>query len=327
MSVLVVNRREVRELLPMRECIELMAHALAALARGDAVVPLRPVIRLPDGVSAFAAMPAYVGTPAAIGVKLISVFPGNEGRGVESHQGATLLFDAADGALRAIIDAGAITAIRTAAVSGVATRLLARQDAHTLALLGSGVQAATHLDAVCAVRAIQEVRVWSRTPAHARRFAEESSRRTGLAIGVAERARDAVRGADVVCTVTASREPVLEGAWLMPGAHVNAVGASLPSARELDTEAVRRSRLFVDSRASALHESGDFLLARAEGAIDDAHIVGELGELVLGRVDGRPSDDEITVFESLGLAVEDVMAAHAIHQRALDRGVGTRVEL
>jgi ornithine cyclodeaminase len=327
MQILIVNQDEVRRLLPMAECLDVMARTLAALARGEALLPLRQVLMLPGGQGAFGAMPAHLSSPPAIGIKVITVFPGNHGTEYDSHQGAVLLFETERGRLLAVMDASSITAIRTAAVSGVATRALARADASTLALLGSGVQAATHLEAVALVRPLRRVRVWSRDPAHVARFVEAARKRHGFAIEAAPSAREAVADADVVCTVTASREPVLEGAWLRAGTHVNAVGASLRTARELDSAAVARARVFVDRRESAANEAGDLLIPRAEGAIGDDHVQGELGEVLLGRVDGRRSEDEITVFKSLGLAVEDVASAHHIHARAQAAGMGTWVEL
>jgi ornithine cyclodeaminase len=327
MKVLVISASEIAQLLPMRECIDVMADALSELTRGDAILPLRQVLRLPDGKSAFAVMPAYLGQPKAVGAKVITVFPDNHGTPFDSHQGAVLLFEAEHGSLAAVMDASSITAIRTAAVSGLATRLLAREDATELAILGSGVQARTHLEAVRAVRGINRVRVWSRSRDAVRAFAEGESRRHGVEIEPAPSARAAVEGADIVCTVTASRDPVLAGEWLRDGAHVNAVGASLPFARELDTAAIARSRLYVDRRESALNEAGDFLIPRKEGVIGDDHIVGEIGDVLLGRVPGRRSSDEMTVFKSLGLAVEDVAAAAYIYERATAEGRGTRVVL
>ena len=321
-SVLIVAQSEIAALLPMRECIDLMASTLASLARGEARLPLRTVMVNPRGTGAFAAMPAYTASPAAFGVKAITVYPGNEGTELDSHQGAVLLFEAERGQLVAILDATGITAIRTAAVSGVATRTLAREDARTLALLGSGVQARTHLEAMLQVRPIRSVRVWSRTPERARAFAQDARARHGLDVQATSSAEAAVRDADVVCTVTSSRDPVLLGEWLTPGAHVNAVGSSTPAARELDAVAVARSRLYVDRRESALHEAGDFLAARAEGSVDDRHIVAELGEVLAGQAEGRRSPDEITLFKSLGLAVEDVAAAHFAYERALETGAG-----
>jgi len=327
MRVLIVNQSEVPRLLPMGACMETMAGALAAVSRGDAILPLRQVLMLPDKVGAFGVMPAFLATPAAVGVKSITVFPGNHGTELDSHQGAVLLFETQRGRLLAVMDASSITAIRTAAVSGVATRLLARAGAGDLALLGTGVQAMTHLEAMSLARPLRRVRAWSRGAEHVHAFQVRARRRLGIEVEAASSAREAVEGADIVCTVTSSREPVLKGEWLSPGAHVNAAGASLAAARELDTAAIVRARLFVDRRESTLNESGDFLIPRREGAIDDGHIRGELGELVLGRVPGRQTESEVTVFKSLGLAVEDVAAARLIYDNALATGAGTSVEL
>jgi ornithine cyclodeaminase len=211
-------------------------------------------------------------------------------------------------------------------VSGVATRALAREDAGDLALLGTGVQAMTHLEAMLLARRIRRIRAWSRREESVARFAALAARRFGVAVESAVTARDAVAGADLICAVTASPDPVLEGGWIAPGAHVNAVGSSIRTARELDTEAMRRAALFVDRRESALNEAGDFLVPKSEGAIGDDHIRAELGEVLLGRR-GRTSAEEVTVFKSLGLAVEDVASAHYIHEAAQRTGAGTWVEL
>jgi ornithine cyclodeaminase len=311
----------------MEACIDVMQDVLGALARGEALQPLRTVLRLPRERGAFAVMPAQVSRPDAFGVKVITVVPGNEGTRYDSHQGAVLLFEPGHGTLVAIMDASAMTAIRTAAVSAVATRLLARPEAGDLALLGTGVQARTHLEAMRAVRTIRRVRAWSRQESHRREFAEWAGHRYGIEVEIPVTAREAVLGADLICTVTASRTPVVEGAWLSPGTHINAVGASLPDTRELDTAAVVRARLFVDRRESALNEAGDFLIPRAEGAISDEHLRGELGDLLVGRLIGREDETQVTLFKSLGLAVEDVAAAHVVHQEAERRNVGTLVEL
>jgi alanine dehydrogenase len=324
-EVLVVDQADVARLLPMADCIDVMEGALRALSAGKAILPLRPVIWTPERTGALAAMPAFLEEPRCFGIKVITVFPKNVR--CDPHQGAVLLFEAEEGRLLAILDATEITAIRTAAVSGLATRLLARDDARTLAILGAGTQARTHLAAVLAVRNIDEVRVFSRTSEKTRAFAERESKKHGVRLTASASAEEAVRGADVVCTTTSSKTPVLIGEWLAPGAHVNAAGASVAADRELDGPAVARSRLFVDRRESALAEAGDFLLARAEGLVADDHIVGELGEIVLGRVRGRTSPSEITLFKSVGIAVEDVAAAHEIHRRAAAEGVGQRVVL
>lgn len=327
MEVLIVSQAEVPELLPMRECVDVMAEALAGLSRGDAVMPLRSIVSHPGGSGLLASMPSMLPSAGVMGIKVISVFPGNEGTELESHQGAVLLFEAERGRLLAVIDASEVTAIRTAAVSGLATRLLASADAGDVAILGSGTQARTNLEAMLAVREVRRVRVWSRTRVHAERFAERESARHGIRVEAAETGREAVEGADIVCTTTSAREPVLLGRWLTPGTHVNAVGFSGPSGRELDTEAVVRARLFADRRESILIEAGDFLIPKSEGAVGDDHVVGELGEVILRKVEGRTSPEEITVFESLGLAVEDLAAAEHVYRRAVERGKGSRVEL
>jgi ornithine cyclodeaminase/alanine dehydrogenase-like protein (mu-crystallin family) len=329
MDVLVVGQKDVRRLLPMADCIEVMAGALAALARGDGLQPLRAAIKLPGGAGLLGVMPAYLGGEAdAPGIKVLSVFPGNHGTELDSHQGAVLLFEGKRGRLVAVIDASEVTAIRTAATSGLATRLLARPDAGDLALIGSGIQARTHLEAMAAVRQLRRVRVFSQHPERAQAFAERAAAaHPGCEVSAAASAREAVGGADIVCTTTSSRTPVLEGAWLAPGAHVNAVGACVPGARELDGAAVARARVFVDRRESALSEAGDILLAIRDGTIGDDHIAGELGELLIGTRQGRRSADEITLFESLGIGIEDVAAAHFIVERARKAGAGTALEL
>lgn len=304
----------------MVECIEVVANALRSLTRGEAVQPLRSAIWMPDRQGLLGVMPGMLGRlgdddPIA-GVKVITVMPGNHAQGEESHQGLVLLFEQEWGRPLALLDATAVTAIRTAAASAVATRALAREDAGDLAILGSGTQARSHLEAMSALRTLRRVRVWSRNPESARRFAERESQGLGLTVEAMPSAREAVEGADLICTVTAAAEPVLQGDWIAPGAHVNAVGACTPRARELDGAAVAGSRLFVDCRESALAEAGDFLLARNEGAVTDDHILGELGEVLEGKVPGRRSQEEITLFKSLGIAVEDLAAGRHVYRKA-----------
>ena len=327
MRILVINQDEVPRLLPMAECMDAMAGVFRALSSGEALLPLRTVIRLPGSGGAFAVIPAHLAQPPALGLKAITVFPSNEGTELDSHQGAVLLFDTTDGRLLAIMDASSITAIRTAAVSGVATRALARKDAGDLAILGSGVQALTHLEAMRQARPLRRIRVWSAKPESVARFMARAAQRLDIHVEASASARAAVQGADLICTVTSSSEPVLQGSWIAPGAHVNAVGSSVRTARELDSEAMRRAALFVDRRESTLNESGDFLVPRGEGAFGDDHIRAELGDVLLGRHPGRTSADEVTVFKSLGLAVEDVASAHHIHGAATRTGAGTWVDL
>jgi alanine dehydrogenase len=329
MSVLFLNREDVETLLPFGECIEAMAGALAALARGEAFQPLRAAHWLPDRRGLLVAMPGglFAGGDDIVGIKVLTVFPGNAAHGEESHQGAVLLFEAERGRPLAFLDASSITAIRTAAVSALATRLLAREDAGDLAILGTGVQARTHLAALREVRSLRRVRVWSRDPGNARRFAAEESARYGLPVEPAASAREAVAGADLICTVSAAVEPILLGEHIASGAHINAVGACTPNARELDTAAVVRARLFVDRRESALNEPGEILTPLKEGAITEDHILGEIGELLLGKVAGRRDASDITLFESLGLTVEDLAAARHIYRTAREQGRGVSLEI
>ncbi len=272
-------------------------------------------------------MPSYLANPAVMGVKAISVFPGNQGTPYDSHQGVVLLYEVEHGRLVAVVDATEITTIRTAAVSGVATDRLARPDAGDLAILGSGVQARSHLEAMLMVRTIRRIRVWSRSPEHCRSFAQRESSHHGFAVEPMDTVQEAVAGAEIICTVTAAQEPVLFGSQVSPGTHINAVGSCTPSARELDANAVARSELFIDRRESVLSESGDFLLAREESAIGDDHIQAELGDVLIGRHSGRSASDQITLFKSLGLAVEDLACAHHIYHGALKTNAGTAVEL
>lgn len=326
MKVLCVPEAGVRALLPMRECIGLMRQALTALAKGDAVLPLRTMVRLPDDTGLLGVMPGYLGEPRSFGLKIVSVFHGNHGSGFDSHQGVVVLFGLKHGQPLAVMDAGAITAIRTAAASGLATDILARTDAGDLAVLGSGTQARTHLEAMACVRTLRRVRVWSRTRANAERFARENAGASPVPIEVVESAVACVLDADLICTATASREPIVQGRWLRTGAHINAVGACFPASRELDGDAVRRGRLYTDARESCVNEAGDYRLALAEGAITESHLLGELGEVLTGKVPGRQMNEEITIYESLGIALEDLASAHFIHARARASGSGVWLE-
>jgi ornithine cyclodeaminase/alanine dehydrogenase-like protein (mu-crystallin family) len=319
--MLVLGYDDVARLLPMEECIEVMEEALAALARGEMEMPLRYVFRPESANGLMGLMPSYRGGERpAYALKALNVIPDNPRlRGLDAHQGGVLLSDGETGEPVAFLNASAITEIRTAAVSAVATRALARANARELAILGAGVQARSHLEAMRAVRDFERVRIYSRTPEHARALAEEGG---ADAVGSGE---EAVRGADVVVTVTSSPEPVLERDWLKSGAHVNAVGACLPHMRELDTQTIADAAFFTDRRESAENEAGDFVLARAEGAIGPEHIRAELGEVLAGMAPGRGSADELTVFESLGIAIEDLAAADHVVRRARVEGVGAEV--
>lgn len=321
MAILVLNQAEVEQLLDMEGCIEAMAGILEALARGELFQPLRTIAFPPGESSAIGLMPAHrSGGSAAYSLKTVCVFPDNPTRGLDAHQGTVTLFSGETGQVRALMNASAITAIRTAAVSAVATRLLARDDASELAIVGSGVQGRSHIEAMRAVRPWARIRVASRTNENAQALADETGAEA------AESVEEAVRGADVVVTATNSSEPVLRHEWLKPGAHVNAVGSSVKTARELDTATMAAGSLFVDRRESTLNEAGDYLFAAEEGAIGPDHIKAEIGEILIGKHPGRTSPDELTVFKSLGLAVEDLAAAEYVVRRARERGVGTTVE-
>jgi ornithine cyclodeaminase/alanine dehydrogenase-like protein (mu-crystallin family) len=320
-SVLVLGEDDVRATLDMPRCIAAMEGVLAALARGEVSMPLRTIFRVPDdAVLGLGLMPAHrAGAEPVISLKEVVVAPGNSARGLDPHQGAVLLHDGRTGQLVAVLNASPITEIRTAAVSAVATKLLARPRSRQVAILGSGVQGRSHAVAMREVLPEAELRVWSRDPAHAEALALEAH---GLACaGVAE----ALAGADVVCTCTASPEPIVALGDLAPGAHVNAVGSSGTWARELEADVVAAASLFVDRRESTVNESGDYLEAVAERGIGPEHILAELGELLVGVHPGRRSDEELTVFKSLGLAAEDLAAAVLCVEVARERGIGVEV--
>ncbi len=320
MSLLVLSDADVRELLDMESCIAAMEDVLAALARDELTMPLRFVVR-PPAEQLLGLMPAHRGGASPLfSLKEVVIAPGNSARGLDPHQGAVLLHDGETGVLQAVVNASAITEIRTAAVSAVATKLLVRPAARRVAILGAGVQARSHAIAMRAVVGDAELRIWSRTPAHAEALALESH------AVVCDSVEDALDGAEIVCTCTSSREPIVRRAWLAPGTHVNAVGSSIPTARELDADLIAEAALFVDRRESTVNESGDYLRAVEEVGIGPGHIRAELGELLVGSADGRRDDDEVTVFKSLGLAVEDLAAAALCVERARERDVGTEVE-
>jgi ornithine cyclodeaminase/alanine dehydrogenase-like protein (mu-crystallin family) len=327
MDVLVLNAEEVERLLPMDDCIRLMEEALSALGRGSVINPLRSIMRPPEAKGLMGLMPAYQGgAGAAFGLKAVCVFPGNQALGRDTHQGAVLLFSAETGELQALMNASAITAIRTAAVSAVATKHLANPEAGDLGIVGSGVQARWHLEAMASVRRLRRVRVTSRNIENARRLASENRARTAVPIEVVPTVEEAVRGADLIVTATAAREPILRSTWISAGAHLNVVGASAATAREVDTATVERSTLFVDRRESALNEAGDYLLAVKEAGLGSDHIRAELGEVLLGQARGRSGPQEITMFKSVGLAVEDLAAARYLYDKATWPGsAGRRV--
>jgi ornithine cyclodeaminase/alanine dehydrogenase-like protein (mu-crystallin family) len=318
--VIVLSEHEVRELLDMESCIEAMQEVLASLARGELFNPLRSIARPEGADTLLGLMPAYRGgeTPA-YALKEIVIVPDNPARGLDTHMGGVLLHDGETGELLSIANAAPITEIRTAAVSAVATRALARPDAQRVAILGAGAQARGHVHAMRAALDDPEIRIWARRLEAAEELAGE------VGATVAPSVDAALFGAEVVCTTTAAREPVVEKKWLARGAHVNAVGACFPTTRELDTETVASASFFTDRRESCLTEAGDYVIAATEGAIGPEHIKAELGEVLAGMHPGREHEDELTVFESLGIAVEDLASAELVTRRARERGVGVEV--
>jgi ornithine cyclodeaminase/alanine dehydrogenase-like protein (mu-crystallin family) len=327
MRLLVLSAADVRALLGPAECAAAMRSALVALQAGRAQQPLRTVLR-PEGAAGLVAlMPSYLAEgDGAYGLKAICVTPLNPAAGLDAHQGVVLLSGGRTGEPLALLNASAVTEIRTAAVSVVATDLLARPDADVLAVIGTGVQARVHIEALTAARPLAEIRVAGREPASAGRFAASLAAGTGVPVRACPSVPDAVAGAGIVVTATSSAEPVLRGEWLEAGMHVNAVGASQPSMRELDAAAMAAGVLFADRRESLLAESGDYVLAAAEGGVSADQIRAELGEILAGQAPGRLSAGEITIFESLGLAVEDLAAAVCVYDKAVQTGGGNWVD-
>ncbi len=328
--MLVLREDEVKTLLSMHELIALMVDALRAYSSGAVLQPVRLALGIEPQGGYLGLMPAHIKGDGEkgdrLGAKAVTFYTQNADRGLPTHMALILLWDPATGAPLALMDGRLITEMRTAATSAAATTVLARADAAVLALLGAGVQARSHLDALRIVRPLREVRVWSRTAERREAFAQ-AMRHPGLPVVVYATAAEAVRGADLIVTATSSPLPVLEGRWISPGTHINAVGAPRSDWRELDSAAVAMARLFVDSRAGAMAESGDVLLPVQEKTITSAHILGEIGEVLAGRVPGRTRPEEVTLFKSLGMAVEDVAAAHFVYERAREKGIGRQVEL
>lgn len=322
-----LNEQQVQSLLPMEDLVPAMEAALARFSAGDVLQPVRSVLTVGPTRAYFGLMPAYVPRPATLGAKLVTVFSENPAKQLPSHLASILLLDPETGALQALMDGRYITEARTAAVSAVSARFLARPDASSLAIIGTGVQAGSHLEAFAEVRSLKDVRVWSPRAASRERFVSEVGGHVGVPIRATTSAEDAVRGADLIVLVTSSHMPVLDAAWVSPGAHVVSVGACRPEQREMAPELVARARLFVDSRAAALVESGDVVMGIAEGHFAASHVRGELGDVILGRTEGRTADDQITIFKSLGMAVEDVVAADLVFRRAVETGAGTELTL
>ena len=310
-----INKEKIASLLPMNECIQVMEEMFRSLAAGECLQPLRNIMRLPNNNGLLGMMPGYAGKLDVMGIKVITVFHANSEAGLPSHQGVVMLFDAKHGHPLMLFDALEITAIRTAAASAVATKLLARNNSSTIAILGSGEQAKRHIEAMMLVREIKQINIWSRKEENARTLGDQVSEQYSIDTKVFTDAKNAVQQADIICTTTASKEPIIKGGWIAAGTHINAVGSSTPMARELDTAAIVRSKLFTDRYESLFNEPGDFLIPKKEGAINDDHVKAEIGEVLAGTKKGRENNEEITVFKSLGIAAEDIFSAFHIYEK------------
>jgi ornithine cyclodeaminase/alanine dehydrogenase-like protein (mu-crystallin family) len=316
-----LDKQTIIRLLPMQDCISVMERTFRALAAGQCLQPLRDLLWLPDKRGILGMMPGYASGPEILGIKVITVFHGNGAIGLPSHQGVVMLFDAQHGTPLLLLDAAAITAIRTAAASALATRLLARENAARLAILGTGEQAEQHAHAIALVRPLTAITIWGRNEMHAANLAHKlgSSRDIGdIPIQIAATAQEAVEDADIICTVTSSPSPVLIGSWIPEGAHLNVVGACTPGTREVDTQAVLRSRLFTDRYESLFNEAGEFLIPKQEGYLDESFAQAEIAQVLTGAKPGRTAAADITLFKSLGIAAEDLFAAKHIYDQLKD---------
>ncbi len=326
MEIRVLRGADVRRLLPMAECIDLMRQTMIATAERRVVLPLRSVMVMPDDKGMLGNMPGYLADPECFGVKLVSLIPRNKPPQYSSHLGLVLLFEAEHGQPVALLDAAEITAIRTAAASGLATRLLALPQAGDLALLGAGEQARSHLQAMLAVRTLRRVRVWARDLDKGAEFARAEGARHRIDIETSASVADAVKGADIICTLTKAREPILRGEWLAPGAHLNVVGSSIAATAEIDTPAVVKSRFFVDYRESTINEGGEYLRALKAGAITPQHLLAEIGEVANGSKPGRLAPSDVTLYKSLGIAPQDLASAHYVLEKARAAGLGQVID-
>lgn len=315
MEPLFVNKERIASLLPMEECIEVMEKMFLSLAAGECIQPLRNIMWLPDRSGVLGMMPGHAAKLGVMGIKVITVFHANSEVGLPSHQGVVMLFDAKHGQPLMLFDALEITAIRTAAASAVATKVLSRKKSSTLAIIGSGEQAKRHIEAMLLVRDIKQINLWSRKEKNARHLVNKLPAEYNIPVHIKTTVQEAVEDADIICTVTSSKEPVVMGEWIAAGTHINAVGSSTPFARELDTVAITKSKLFTDCYESLLNEAGDFLIPKKEGSVTDDDVKAEIGEVLSGTKKGREHDDEITVFKSLGISAEDIFSAYHIYEK------------
>lgn len=312
----IITAAQVLETLDLTTCMELMKKALIALSGGEAKQIVRPVLPLYD-YNVLGMMPAYYGPGQIAGVKVLSVFPENYRKNISSHQGQVLVFETKTGQIKAAVDADSLTGVRTAAVSAVVTDYLARSDAKNLAILGAGLQGRKHLEALALVRDLHEVTVWDLQPEASRRYAREMGEKLGLQITACQSVDEATKNADLICTLTPAQTPILFEHQVKDGTHINAVGACSPTARELSAELMARGKLYVDWKPATLVEAGDYLLAVEDGAITEEHILGEVGDVLVGNLSGRENSQEVTIFEALGQATQDLILANYVAENVI----------
>jgi ornithine cyclodeaminase len=323
MDVRVISGREVRALLPYPDCVKVVEDAMKTVSAGKALMPLRQFMPLPVGDGKLAWMPGYLGEPPCFGIKILSLYPGNPAVGLSSHVGLYALYESSHGRPLAIMEASVLTAVRTAAASVVATRALARSDSRTLAIIGTGEEAYSHVDAFQSARPFERVLIWGRDASSAGRLAEHAATLGRFEVEVVPDVKTALARADVICTLTSAPEPLLFGRDVRPGTHLCLVGSSIPTTREVDDDCVAMARFFVDYRGSAMAQAGELLHAIKSGRVTEAHIVAEIGEVLSGSVPGRRSADEVTIYKSLGVAAQDLAAATFVYQRAVALEKGT----
>lgn len=327
--MLILNKEAVANSLAHAECVDILSDTMKSVSKRDVIMPLRQFIAIPETQGKFTMMPGYLGDPRCFGVKLVSKYPPMDDGG-SSHIGAVMVFDAETGVPQAMMDGGELTAIRTSSASALATQALSRKDSEVMTLMGCGDEARHHIQAIMAVRPIREIVVWGRSPQRAEAFVERCRDQgivsESVAMRVEAEAEQAVKSADIVCTVTASTQPILEGQWLQPGTHVNLVGAAVRTSFEADNDVVTRSRFYIDYKESAMAQAGELLNAIEAGLIDESHIVGEIGDLLIGNIPGREKDSDITVYKSLGVSAQDLAAGLRAMKNASQQGFGTKID-
>jgi ornithine cyclodeaminase len=324
--MLIITKSEIEQLLPVRDCIEVMDAAMRQVSQRRVVLPLRQFMPVPETKGKLGLMPGYIADPASFGVKIVSKYERPAGSPHGTHVGAVMLFDAEHGLPLALMEGGTLTAIRTSAASALATRALSRTGSKRLAILGCGEEAHHHLHAMLAVRDIKEVVVWGRTRSKAEAFIAHQHVK-GVTLSTTATVQEAVAEADIVCTVTSATTPILKGEWLRAGTHLNLVGSAIPTTAEVDSACVRRGRFYVDYREAALAQAGELLNAIKDGAVTAEHIVGEIGEVLLGAKPGRTNPEDITIYKSLGITAQDLAAAHTVYEAAKSKGLGLTVDL